>query len=132
MRLSHRYISALLFVASVGVATPGCAAQIYRPRGGNVSQELQRRAYDNGWSEGVKRGRDDARDGRPVSLDRYKEYRNADKGYRGRDGSKEQYRRAFRQAFQNGYTEAFNDVSRQRGGFGDRSGRRAIPRPGRR
>jgi hypothetical protein len=104
----------LALAVGVGVATPACATSLYQSRGG-YSQAFDRRAYDNGHREGLARGYDDARRGRDFSYTRAKEYRNADKGYRGRDGNKDLYRRVFRQGFQSGYTEAFNQVARQRG-----------------
>ena len=101
----------MLLAAAVGFATPACAAQIYGPRG-SYSQAFQRRAYDNGRREGLAQGRDDARNRREYSFARHGEYRDADKGYRSRDGNRDVYRQAFRQGYQAGYTETFNQIAR--------------------
>jgi hypothetical protein len=122
----YRYLPALVIAAGLGVATPACATSLYQSRGG-YSQSFDRRAYDNGRREGFARGRDDARRGREFSYTRYKEYRNADKGYRRSDGYKDGYRQTFRQGFQAGYTEAFNQVARQRRD-NDRYGGFRLPR----
>jgi hypothetical protein len=131
MLQSHRYISALLLVASVGLATPACASQIYGARGG-YSQPFDRRAYENGRGEGLKRGRADARARRAFSFARYGEYREADKGYKRRDGNRELYRRTFRQGFQDGYAQAYNEIARQRRDEDRSRGAQGFPRPGRR
>ena len=106
-----RHLPALALAVGVGVATPACVGPLYQSRG-VYSQPFERRAYDNGRREGLARGRDDARSGRQFSYARAGEYRNADRGYRRQDGNLDAYRRTFRQGFQAGYTEAFNQFGR--------------------
>ena len=106
----YRLGSAMLF-AITAVATPACAGPVYQSRG-IYSQQFERRAYDTGYREGLNRGRDDARSGRQFSYNRADEYRDADIGYRRQDGNKDAYRRTFRQGFEAGYTEAFNQFAR--------------------
>ena len=113
----HRYLTAVLFAGMVGLSTAGCAAQVYGqtyPRGGvyGGSRDFDRRAYDNGYREGLDEGRSDARRNRNFAYDRHSEYRNADDGYNRRDGDREFYRRSYRRGFEIGYREAFERNSR--------------------
>lgn len=102
-----RLIPAALVVAGVGISTTACASQIYGSQGGSYRQ-VDRRAYDVGYREGLKNGENDVRRGRDYSYTRDNEYRDADKGYRRSDGNLDQYRRSFRQGYQTGYNEAFS------------------------
>jgi hypothetical protein len=106
----YRFLPALLL--AVGAATvSACATPIYQTRG-VYAQQFERRAYDNGYREGLTRGREDARSRRQFSYDRHNEYRNADDGYRRQDGYRDDYRRSFRQGFETGYTQAYNQFAR--------------------
>src|SRR5437870_2754584 len=62
---THRFLIAPLFAGLVAIATPGCAEQYYGygQHGGN-SRNVDRRAYDIGYREGLDHGQDDARRGR--------------------------------------------------------------------
>src|SRR5206468_1335999 len=85
----NRYFPALLLAVGVAVATPACAAQTYGYPGGGYggyARDLERRAYDNGYREGVQEGQRDARRGRDFSYQRHDEYRDADLGFRRSDG----------------------------------------------
>src|SRR4051812_6085801 len=104
-----RVVPVLFLVGSF--ATTACATSVYRSRS-VYSQQYERRAYDNGFREGLSRGRDDAERGRQFSYARQDEYRDADRGYRRQDGNKDDYRRAFRQGYEAGYTESFNQIAR--------------------
>ena len=89
MLRSHRYLPALLLVIGVGIATPACAAQGYQygypgGRNGGYGREIERRAYETGYRDGVQEGQNDARRGRDFSYSRHNEYRDADDGYRAR------------------------------------------------
>jgi hypothetical protein len=106
----HLHLPAML-LAVTAAAAPACATPFYQSRGG-YPQSFDRRAYDNGYREGLARGRDDARRGREFSYARDDEYRDADKGYRRQYGNRDAYRRMFRQGFQAGYTESFNRFAR--------------------
>ena len=107
----NRYLPALLLIAGVAASSTACAAQVYGsgyPRGGGVyARDLERRAYDNGFREGVEHGQSDARHNRDFSPQRHDEYRDADRGYNRRDGDREFYRRSYRQGFQAGYRESY-------------------------
>lgn len=120
MLRAHRYVPALLLLIGVGVATPACAAQTYGypgGRNGGYGRELERRAYDTGYREGVQEGRNDARRGRDFSYSRHDEYRDADDGYRRGTVDRDSYRRSFRQGFQTGYSESFNRYARSNGRY---------------
>jgi hypothetical protein len=115
-------LPALLLLAGVSIAAPACAAQTYGyPRSGGVydrggyARETERRAYDNGFRQGLEEGRNDARRNRDYSYQRHNEYRDADNGYHRGDGDREFYRRSYRQGFQAGYNDAYNRNARNRG-----------------
>jgi hypothetical protein len=110
----YRYFPTLLVAVGIALASPACAAQIYdsgSPRG-VYTRDLDRRAYDNGFREGVEEGQKDARRNRDFSYQRHNEYRDADQGYHRGDGDREFYRRSYRQGFETGYTETFNRDAR--------------------
>lgn len=65
-------------------------------------------AYDNGYREGMNHGQIAVRDRRPFDLEREKDYRNADEGYRREYGNKDRYREEFRRGFAEGYHAAYN------------------------
>src|SRR5262249_32095042 len=73
---------------------------------------IDRRAYDVGYREGLEHGRDDARRGRDYAYAHDPEYRDADRGYDRRYGNREDYRRAFRQGYQAGYNEGYGGSHR--------------------
>ena len=120
MLRTHRYFPVLLMVIGVGIATPACAEQIYgygRGQRGGYERDLERRAYDTGYREGVQQGQNDARRGRDFSYSRHDEYRDADDGYRRGTIDRDSYRRSFRQGFQAGYGESFNRYARNNGRY---------------
>jgi hypothetical protein len=104
-------MSAAALIA-VLAATPACA-QTYGyggngryPDRGN-SREIDRRAYDRGYREGLEEGRNDARRNRDFAPTRHSEYRDADAGYHRDYGDREYYRRTYRRGFDMGYREAY-------------------------
>ena len=87
MTRAHRYFPALLLVAGVAVAAPACAAQTYGygyPTRGVYGRDIERRAYDYGYREGLEQGNNDARRNRDFSPERHSEFRDADDGYQPR------------------------------------------------
>ena len=126
---THRYLPALLIVVGVAAAAPACAAQTYGygyPRtNGGYGRDIERRAYDNGYREGIQEGRNDAQHNRNFSPERHSEFRDADNGYHRGDGDRDFYRRSYRQGFQTGYRESFDRIARSgygNGGYGNRGG----------
>ena len=120
MSRARRVLPAALLAAGVLVSAPACSAGIYTTTRGGSYVDLGRRAYENGYRQGLGEGRDDARHRRPVSLDRHDEYRNAERGYRRGDGDRDPYRVGFRRGFEAGYRDAFNRFARDYGRDRDR------------
>jgi len=108
MKRTLRFFQATLLVAGVGIAMTGCTTPVYAQRGGVYARDMQRRAYDVGYSDGIRLGENDARRNRASSPNDHSEYRNADNGYSRQYGDREMYRQSYRQGFQTGYSEAYN------------------------
>ena len=106
MQRTVRLIPAALLVAT-GFASIACAGPIYGQRGGYY-RNVDQRAYDNGYRDGVREGTNDGRRGRNYSYNRHDEYRDADDGYRRASGDREFYRRSYRQGFQTGYNDGYS------------------------
>jgi hypothetical protein len=77
-------------------------------------------AYDRGYREGVQQGEQDGRQGRDPQWERSSIYRDADRGYQDRYGSRDSYRDDFRRGFASGYRTGYD---RYRGAIYDQ-GRR--------
>jgi hypothetical protein len=69
-------------------------------------------AADNGYRDGYAAGRDDARDRDRYDPVRSSRYRSGDHGYNGRYGSRDEYKREYRAAFQRGYDQGFRENRR--------------------
>ena len=72
-------------------------------------------AYDNGYREGLEHGQTAARANRPFDLDREKDYRDGDEGYRREYGNRDRYRVEFRRGFAEGYHRAYERYGYDRG-----------------
>lgn len=90
------------------------------PYGRNSS--IYRVAQDQGYNDGYQKGAEDARDGDRYNAQGTSQYKNADRGYRSEYGNREEYRRAYRDAFVRGYDEGYR---RQGGGVYDNNNRRS-------
>src|SRR4051812_11748816 len=101
-------IPMLVVTIALAAAAPACAQSRYyssQP----AYRDVQSRAYDTGYREGLGHGERDARDHRDFRVDRSREYRDADVGSWGdHDG----YRRVFRDGYRAGYTEGYQRVAR--------------------
>ena len=110
MRNRYFTIAALMTL----LATAPACAQTYGYGGygrypdPGYGREIERRAYDKGYREGLEEGRNDARHHRDFSPTRHSEYRDADDGYHRHDGDREFYRRNYRRGFDVGYRESFD------------------------
>jgi len=113
MKLPHGFLPAAMLAVGVWIATPACAAQTYGYRRG-YEREVERRAYDNGFRDGVKSAEKDVHNRRSFSMERHDDWRDADDGYHRDFGDRELYRRVFRDGFRAGYGETFN---RYAGGY---------------
>jgi hypothetical protein len=116
--------------ALIAVATPA-HAQVWNDgaRQGTYRNDAQSVAFNNGYQQGLRDGEQAVRDRRPLDVNRERDYRNADQGYRRDYGERNFYRDEFRRGFAQGYQEAFQRVNRyddRRDGrvYGDRDDRR--------
>lgn len=105
-------MGALLMVGALA-STAACSAGIYTSARTPPYANIERRAYDNGYRQGLDDGRNDARHNRSFSFERHDEYRNAERGFRRQDGERDPYRVAFRRGFEAGYREAFDRFDRE-------------------
>jgi len=69
-------------------------------------------AYQNGASDGYKKGLEDVHDRKYPDLRRHSWYRNGDHDYEREYGSKETYRVEYQRGFEEGYNRAFRDARR--------------------
>ena len=79
--------------------------------------------YDNGYRDGLEKGREDARDRDSYDPVRHSWYRNGNRGYDSRYGTKDSYKLTYRDGFEAGYDQAY----RQSRGYGTSRGA-IIPR----
>ena len=112
MSKTHPLFATGFLLLGLLVSSPACVSAGYMTVRRDV-RDVERRAYDNGFREGVWNGERDARDRREFRVNRSGEYRDADAGFRRGDGlSREEYRRVFRDGYEAGYREAFDRVAR--------------------
>jgi len=78
-------------------------------QGGNNSDV----ARNTGFRDGREKGENDARQAKSYSLERHDYFRDADHGYRGNFGNKEDYRRQYRDAFRDGYEQGYRGRRRR-------------------
>ena len=64
-------------------------------------------AFDNGARDGFQKGEEDARKRRHFDPVRHAWYREGDRHYEGRYGSRQDYKNIYRQGFQQGYEQGF-------------------------
>jgi hypothetical protein len=69
-------------------------------------------AYDNGYRDGLEKGREDARDRNSFDPVRHSWYRSGNRGYNSRYGTRDDYKLVYRDGFEAGYQQAY----RQNGG----------------
>jgi hypothetical protein len=63
--------------------------------------------FDNGYRDGLEKGREDARDRDSYDPVRHSWYRNGDRGYNNRYGTRETYKFTYRDGFEAGYEEGY-------------------------
>ena len=114
---AHRYLAATIIATAVGLTTLACSPYHSTHRdNGQGRANADRRAFDNGYREGIEHGRRDARDRRSYSYERHAEFRHADQGYRRGYGDRRFYQEQYRAGFERGYAEAFRRDSGRRTG----------------
>ena len=82
-------------------------------------------AYDNGYRDGMEKGREDARDRDEYDPVRHGRYRDADRGYDKRYGTKTDYKLAYRNGFEAGYDAGYGG----NGYYGGQRGSSRLPWP---
>jgi hypothetical protein len=80
------------------------------PRAGTAYNST---AYDNGFRDGLEKGREDVRDNDSYDPVRHSRYRSADRGYNQRYGTKEQYKLTYRDGFEAGYQQGYGRTPRR-------------------
>ena len=63
--------------------------------------------FDNGYRDGLEKGREDARDNDSYDPVRHGWYRSGDRGYNSRYGTKDSYKLTYRDGFDAGYEEGY-------------------------
>lgn len=109
---------ALCAVASTACATGYAYGQpTYRDpyyNNGRYAREIERRAWDNGFRDGVRAGERDGRGSRRYEPGRHDDWRDANDGYRREYGDRNFYRRSYRSGFEAGYSQAYRQYDRGR------------------
>lgn len=70
-------------------------------------------AYDNGYRDGLSKGREDAEDRDRYDVDRHSWYRAGTRGYERRDGDRSRYQSHYRAGFEDGYAEGYRLYARR-------------------
>ena len=83
---------------------PGYPTGAYGGRYGSASP-----AAEYGFNEGYRKGREDARDGDRYDPVRHKWYREGDRHYNGRYGSRDEWKYVYREAFKQGYDRGYRE-----------------------
>lgn len=81
--------------------------------------------YDNGYRDGLEKGREDARDRDSYDPVRHSWYRNGNRGYNSRYGTKDSYKLTYRDGFEAGYEQGYRELR----GYGADGDRRAVRIP---
>ena len=71
-----------------------------------------RAAYDNGFRDGVTKGREDRGDNDSFDPVRHSWYRSGNRGYESRYGSRDDYKLAYRDGFEAGYEQGYGRRTR--------------------
>ena len=91
------------------------------PRSGTIARNGNTRrstatmtsvAFENGYRDGLNKGREDAADGDNYEVNRHSWYRSADRGYNSRYGTRDAYAEEYRDGFRSGYDVAYRDNRR--------------------
>ncbi len=70
-------------------------------------------AFQNGYRDGLEKGRDDGDDNDRFDAARHSWYRSATRGYEDEYGSKSEYQARYREGFQAGYDEGYRTANRR-------------------
>jgi len=110
--MRHRFVTAAALALGVLATTSACATgYAYGDRGvyrdGRYAADIELRAYDAGFRDGVRAGENDARGRRRYEPSRHGDWRDGDDGYHREYGDRNFYRRNFRSGFEAGYSQGF-------------------------
>jgi len=87
---------------------------VYRDQRGDYGRGvISNPAYETGYRDGLEKGRDDASRRRSYDPHRQSWYRDGDRGYNSRYGSRNEYERLYRDAFEQGYARGYRDYERR-------------------
>jgi hypothetical protein len=70
-------------------------------------------AFQNGYRDGLSKGREDGEDRDRFDVDRHSWYRSATRGYESRYGARPNYQEIYRQGFEAGYAEGYRVYARR-------------------
>lgn len=90
-----------------------------RNLGGNVDYGRDARystnspAFQNGYRDGMTKGREDGEDRDRFDVNRHGWYRSANRGYESRYGRRADYQSTYRQGFDAGYAEGYRIDARR-------------------
>jgi len=88
---------------------PPSGPRVYGTEGGGFSRSPAAR---NGYDDGLNEGRRDGRDGKRLDPSGESRYRSGDHGYEREYGSRDEYKREYRAAFEDGYDRGYREVRR--------------------
>lgn len=71
--------------------------------------------YDNGYRDGLEKGREDGRRNNSFDPVRHSRYRSADNGYNNRYGTRDSYKLVYRDGFESGYAQGYREIRGSRG-----------------
>ena len=74
----------------------------------------QNESFNNGYRDGLEKGREDAGDRDSYDPVRHSRYRAADHGYTSRYGTKDDYKLVYRDGFEAGYEDGYRGTTRRR------------------
>ena len=98
---------------NTGYGAPRSGAGPYAQRGPYAgysgSSGYYSPAFDNGARDGFEKGQEDGRKGRSFDVRRHSWYRDGDRHYENRYGSRQQYEDVYRGGFQQGYEQGFRE-----------------------
>jgi hypothetical protein len=76
-------------------------------------------AFDNGYRDGLTKGREDAEDGDRFDVNRHAWYRSATRGHEDEYGPRAEYQARYRQGFEAGYAEGYRVYAKPTARRGD-------------
>lgn len=84
-----------------------------RDEGRNSRSYASSPAFENGYRDGMTKGREDAEDRDRFDVSRHSWYRSANRGYQNRYGGRADYQAFYRQGFEAGYAEGYRVYARR-------------------